>query len=81
MVVISRAKLQNKCLNVREQMEVLEWNKKWSLSLLSCESSMSVKENPDRKKKLLKPLLRNQMIWMMFMKIMKNTIEISNAKY
>ena len=81
MVVISHAKLQNKCLNVREQVEVLEWNKKWSLSLLSCESSMSVKENPDRKKKLLKPLLRNQMIWMMFMKIMKNTIEISNAKY
>ena len=81
MIVISRAKLQNKCLNVHEQVEVVEWNKKWSLSLLSCVSSMSVKENPDRKKKFLKLLLRNQMIWMMFMKIMKNTNEISNAKY
>ena len=57
MIVISRAKLQNKCLNVREQVEVVEWNKKWSLSLLSCESSMSVKENPDRKKKFIKTFI------------------------
>ena len=57
MVVISHAKLQNKCLNVCEQVEVVEWNKKWSLSLLSCESSMSVKENPDRKKKFIKTFI------------------------
>ena len=46
-------KVANKCLNVCEQVEVVEWNKKWSpsLPLLSCESSVSVKENPDRKKK------------------------------
>ena len=46
-------KVANKCLNVRERVEVVEWNKRWSpsLPLLSCESSVSVKENPDRKKK------------------------------
>ena len=33
-------------------MEVAEWNKMVpSLPLLSCELSVSVKENPDRKKK------------------------------
>ena len=32
-----------------ERVEVVEWNKRWS-PLLSCESSVSVKENPDRKK-------------------------------
>ena len=44
---MSRAKLQNKCLNVRKREEVAEWNKKMvpSLLLLSCESSESVKEN------------------------------------
>ena len=57
MVVISHAKLQNKCLNFREQVEVVEWNKKWSLSLLSCESSMSVNKNPDRKKKFIKTFI------------------------
>ena len=46
----------NKYLNVREQVEVVQWNKKWSLPhpLLSCESSVPVKENPDRKKKISK---------------------------
>ena len=46
-------KVANKCLNVREPVEVVEWNKWWSpfLPLPSCESSVSVKENPDRKKK------------------------------
>ena len=51
--MMSRVKLQNKCLNIGEWMVVVvEWNKKWSPSLpmLSCESSVSVKENPDRKK-------------------------------
>ena len=45
-------KVANKCLNVRERVEVVEWNKKVvpSLPLLSYESSVSVKENPDRKK-------------------------------
>ena len=27
LIIISRAKLQNKCLNVREQVEVVKWNK------------------------------------------------------
>ena len=41
-----------KCLNVRERVEVVEWKKMVpSLPLLSCELSVSVKENPDRKKK------------------------------
>ena len=45
-------KVANKCLNVRERLEVVEWNKMVpSLPLLSCELSVSVKENPDRKKK------------------------------
>ena len=43
-------KVANKCLNVRERMEVVEWNKRWSP--LSYESSMSLKENPDSNKKL-----------------------------
>ena len=30
MMAISRTKLQNKCLNVREQVEVVEGNKRWS---------------------------------------------------
>ena len=39
-------------LNVRERVEVVEWNKMVpSLPLLSCELSVSVKENPDRKQK------------------------------
>ena len=36
---------------------MVEWNKKWSLSLLSCESSMSVNENPDRKKNFIKTFI------------------------
>ena len=54
-IVISHAKLQVKCLNVRERVEKVEWNKKMItfLPLLSCESSVSVKENLDRKKKWL----------------------------
>ena len=55
MIVISREYLviANKCLNVRERVEVVERNKMVSsLPLLSCELSMSVKENPDRKKRL-----------------------------
>ena len=45
-------KVANKCLNVCERVEVVEWNKMVpSLPLLSCELSVSVKENPDRKKK------------------------------
>ena len=42
-------KVPNKCLNVRERVEVLERNTNIpSLPELSCELSMSVKENPDR---------------------------------
>ena len=45
-------KAANKCLNVLERVEVVEWNKMVSsLPLLSCELSVSVKEDPDRKKK------------------------------
>ena len=46
-------KVANKSLNVRERVEVVEWNKQWSpLSLLFYESSVSVRENPDRKKNI-----------------------------
>ena len=38
-------KVANNCLNVREWVKMVEWNKKWSHEL-----SVSVKENPDRKK-------------------------------
>ena len=51
-------KVANKCLNVRERVEVVEWNKMVpSFPLLSCELSVTVKENPDRKKKFLKKTL------------------------
>ena len=44
-------KVTNKCLNVRERVEVVEWNKMvLSLPLLSYELPVSVKENPNRKK-------------------------------
>ena len=45
-------KVGNKCLNAREWVAVVEWNKKWSpyFPMLSCESSVSVKKNPGRKK-------------------------------
>ena len=33
------------------------------------------------KQNLLKILLNTQMIWMIFIKILKNTIQINNAKY
>ena len=33
------------------------------------------------KQNLLKLLLNTQMIWMIFIKILKNTIQINNAKY
>ena len=29
-------KVANKCLNVRERVEVVEWNKKWSLPFPCC---------------------------------------------
>ena len=45
-------KVANKCLDVRERVEVVEWNKRWSLPF-PCESSVSVKENPDGKKSFL----------------------------
>ena len=45
-------KNQNYIINQSIVMEVAEWNKMVpSLPLLSCELSVSVKENPDRKKK------------------------------
>ena len=44
-------KAASKCLDVRELVKVAERNKDRPLfSLLSCESSLLVKENPDRKK-------------------------------
>ena len=46
-------KAANKCLNVRERMKMAEWNRRWypPFPLLPCELSVSVKENPDSKKK------------------------------
>ena len=45
-------KVANKCLNVRQQVEVVEWNKNGPLtsSVVLCVVSVSVKENSDRKK-------------------------------
>ena len=45
-------KVANKRLNVRERVEVVERNTNMvpSLPQLSCELSLSVKKNPDRKK-------------------------------
>lgn len=46
------SKLANICLNVRERVEVVEWNKNGSsFPLLFCESPVRLKENPDKKKK------------------------------
>ena len=48
-------KVANKSLNVRERVEVVERNKKTvppPLPLMSCELSVSVKENPDRKNRV-----------------------------
>ena len=44
-------KVANKFLNVLERVEVVEWKKRRSPPY-PCESSVSVKENPDRKKKV-----------------------------
>lgn len=57
-------KVANKCLNVRKQTEVVERDKRWSppLSLLSCESPVSMKENPNRKKFKATSGRRNKMI-------------------
>ena len=67
-------KVANKCLNVRERVEVVEWNKKVvpSLPLLSYESSVSVKENPNRKKKKKKKKEKT-LIQLLFL----NTLKIS----
>ena len=52
LIVISLAEVANKCLNVRERVEVVDGIKDGpSLPLLSCELSVSMKENADRKKK------------------------------
>ena len=44
----------NKCLNVHELVEVVEWNKRWPppFPLISCGSSVSLKENPDQKRNI-----------------------------
>ena len=54
-------KLQNKSLNVREMGGSGRVEKKMvpSLLLLSCESSVSVKENPDRKKGVFVDIINN----------------------
>ena len=47
-------KVANKCLNVRERVEVAEWNKRWSPPFPGCPVIVSVcEENPDRKKSML----------------------------
>ena len=49
-------KVASKCLYVRERVEVVEWNKRWSPSFTCCpvssDSSIPAKENPARKKDL-----------------------------
>ena len=44
-------KVASKYVNSRERVKVVERNNKPSLSLLSCDLSVSMKENPDRKKR------------------------------
>ena len=54
-------KVANKCLNAHERVEVEEWGKMVSsVPLLSCESSVLVKVNPDSKEKdIVKIVLNN----------------------
>ena len=47
-------KVANKCLNVRERVEVVQWNKRWSPPFPCCPVIVCVcEENPDRKKSML----------------------------
>ena len=48
-------KVANKCLNVRERVEVVEWNKRL---LLSCESPVSMKKTLIERKKKEDPLFK-----------------------
>ena len=50
-------KVSNKCLNVREGVEMVERTMVPFLPLQPYESSVSVKENPNRKKRILKSAL------------------------
>ena len=67
-------KVANKCVNVRERVEVVEWNKRLSpppLPLLSCESPVSVKktliEKNDLKNMLINgKLLFLKLLWLLF---------------
>ena len=44
-------RVANKCLNVHEWVEVIEWNKRWSLPFLYCPvNCQCLEENLDRKK-------------------------------
>ena len=53
-MVISYAKLQNKCINVRERVEVVEWNKRLSLPSPAVLWIVSVCERkPWKKKKII----------------------------
>ena len=49
MIVISHAKFANKCLHVRERVEVVEWNKRWSPPFPCC----PVSQQCPRKKTLI----------------------------
>ena len=50
-----RGKVENKCLNVRERVEVVEWNKRWSIPFPCCPVNCQCQLNPDRKKLKLIP--------------------------
>ena len=44
------SKVADKCLNVRERLEVAEWNKRCSPSFLCCSVNRVREKKPDRKK-------------------------------
>ena len=62
---ITRAKLQNKCLNVRERVEVVEWNRTWSPPFPCCPVS---RQCPWKK------ILIEKKTWAKLKKSLKNTL-------
>ena len=76
-------KVANKCLNVRERVEVVEWNKMVSsLPLLSCELWVSVKENPDRKKKKKEDVsMKRIYCFMIYYKIFEEQLPLISSWY
>ena len=59
-------KVANKCLNVREQLEVVEWNKRWCPTFPCCpvnRECVSVKKTPIEKKRQKKNKIRVRKFW------------------